>query len=111
MYHYRSSDSWAKEVSNIESYSGRYSTTKIANFQFILLPWGRQDHLWPFLLYCCFNGCDKTRNIGVSTPRCAKKLPVQDMLHSAESNLLPCAKMFITLIIGPDGNDWWKKRE
>jgi hypothetical protein len=25
-----------------------------------------------FLLYCCFNGCDKRRNIGVLTPRCGK---------------------------------------
>jgi hypothetical protein len=30
----------------------------------------------PMVLYCCFNGCDKSRNISVSTPRCAKKLGV-----------------------------------
>jgi hypothetical protein len=34
-----STDSWSKSVSNMDSYSRRYSTTKIAHFQFILLPW------------------------------------------------------------------------
>jgi hypothetical protein len=27
-----------------------------------------------FWLYCCFTGCEKIRNIDVSTQRCAKKL-------------------------------------
>jgi hypothetical protein len=36
-----------------------------------------------FLLYCCFNGCNKRRNISDSTPRCAKKLGA--MHHCAES--------------------------
>jgi hypothetical protein len=39
----------------------------------------------PFLLYCCFNGCHKSRNIGISTPSCANKL--RAMMHSAESRL------------------------
>jgi hypothetical protein len=43
---------------------------KIANFLNVIL------------LYCCFNGCDKSRNIGVSIPRFAKKL--RAMMHSAE---------------------------
>jgi hypothetical protein len=44
-----STDSWTKAVENIiDSYSRRYSTTKIVNFNFILLPWGRQDYLWLF---------------------------------------------------------------
>jgi hypothetical protein len=41
-------DSWDKAVSNIDSYSRRYSTWKIANFQFYFTTWGRQDHLWYF---------------------------------------------------------------
>jgi hypothetical protein len=54
----------------------------------------------PFLLHCCFNGWDKSRNIVVLTPRCAKKLPA--MQHSTESfifanfseNSQPYATMF-----------------
>jgi hypothetical protein len=36
-----------------------------------------------FLLYCCFNGCYKSRNIGILTLRSAKK-KLRTMLHSAE---------------------------
>jgi hypothetical protein len=36
----------------------------------------------PFLLYCCFNNCDKSRNIGVLT---AKKLHA--MMHREESRV------------------------
>jgi hypothetical protein len=54
-----SSDSWAKAVSNIDSYSWSYSTTKIDSAQcyltqsrlclnFNVLPCSKQDHLWPF---------------------------------------------------------------
>jgi hypothetical protein len=41
-------DSWANGVSNIGSYSRRYSTPTL---NLILLPWGRQDHQWLFVCY------------------------------------------------------------
>jgi hypothetical protein len=47
----RSTDSCAKPVSNIDSYSQRYSATNSLIFHLILLPWGWQDHLWSFLCY------------------------------------------------------------
>jgi hypothetical protein len=45
-----STEPWATAVLNIDLYSLSYSTTKIC-FNFILLPWSRQDHQWPFYCY------------------------------------------------------------
>jgi hypothetical protein len=108
-------DSW---VSNMDSYLRRYSTTKIANFRiyFTAMPWGSQDHLKLFLQYCCFNGCHKSRNIGVLITRYAKKLG--SMLHSAESQLASAESQlidhiqncFYPLISEPSGIFEEKKR-
>jgi hypothetical protein len=38
-----------------------------------------------FLLYCCLNCCNKSQNVGVSTPRCAIKLCARH--HRAELGL------------------------
>jgi hypothetical protein len=37
----------------------------------------------PLLLYCCFNGCYKSINIGILTPRLCKKLCA--MMNSLKS--------------------------
>jgi hypothetical protein len=43
-------DSWAKAVSNVDSYSRRYSTTKIAKFQLYFTAMGQARS--PMALFC-----------------------------------------------------------
>jgi hypothetical protein len=70
--------SWAKAVSNINSYSEIFD---YENRQFSSLFYChgvvlRQDIvLFAVLLFCFVLYCKKSRNIGILTPRCAKKTP------------------------------------
>jgi hypothetical protein len=50
-----------------------------------------------FLLYCCFNGCYKGRNIGVLTPWCAKNLCVLLHARSFEKNVLSAMHMQLSV--------------
>jgi hypothetical protein len=121
-----STDSWIEAVSNIDSYSRRYSTTRkspIFNFlsfffQFSILFYCDgvgQITYGPFLLCCCFNGSYKSRNIGILTI-CAvqKNLRALSRSHLCLQISLRIRnhmqKWFNPLISDQSGIDWCEDR-
>jgi hypothetical protein len=47
-----------------------------------------------FMLHCCFNGCCKRRNIGISTPRNAKNSALCIIARSCDSTLCSIERSF-----------------
>jgi hypothetical protein len=106
-----STDSWAKAVSHIDSYLRRYSTTKIDSalcyivqsqlffvrwssiFNFILLPWERQYHIWSFFAILLL--CYKSRNI--LTPRSFKQSLSATLRYATQREIQ--AKFFLRAML------------